>query len=394
LASSTQIYINNKTGRIEEIGKELDLSENRNETKDIPGCTKVFPVKPDGTEMVWGVTKPTLEKKLRKGYVKVTRGAKARNDFTIYYLTSGQEKDILDGKILVVGNEEDGSVKLAYETGKHSLPTTQWSRDSHNAQTNGSNLLKALLPDRSFPFPKSLYAVEDALRIVIGNNKEATVLDFFAGSGTTSHALMRLNKYDSGRRQCILVTNNEVSAEEQRKFREDGLRPGDDEWERWGICELITKPRIRAAITGMTSEGKTIEGDYKFNNEFPIKDGFEENAEFFTLTYQTPITISHNLAFENISPLLWMRAGSLGRRIISLPTSGWEVADTYGLLIDLDKTSPFVKAIKARDSIRLIYIVTNDDRRFQSVVRLLPNSIEPVRLYESYLKNFQFKSDL
>src|SRR5690606_28403259 len=157
------------------------------------------------------------------------------------------------------------------------------SRDSHNAQTNGSNLLKALLPNRSFPFPKSLYAVEDSLRIVVGNNKEATVLDFFAGSGTTAHAVMKLNKQDNGSRQCISVTNNEVSADEQKLLREKGLSPGDEDWEKWGICEYVTKPRIQAAITGLTPERKEIGGDYKFNDEFPIAEGFEENAEFFTL---------------------------------------------------------------------------------------------------------------
>jgi len=72
-----------------------------------------------------------------------------------------------------------------------------------------------LLPGRKFPFPKSLYAVEDILRLFIQEKSEAIILDFFAGSGTTAHAVMRLNKQDRGRRQCISVTNNEVAADEQ-----------------------------------------------------------------------------------------------------------------------------------------------------------------------------------
>src|SRR5699024_10406888 len=108
------------------------------------------------------------------------------------------------------------------------------------------------LPDRTFPFPKSLYAVEDALSFAVQDKPEAKILDFFSGSGTTAHAVMRLNKQDSGRRQCISITNNEVSAEEQRKLRRAGLRPGDPEWEALGICDYITKPRVTAAITGRT----------------------------------------------------------------------------------------------------------------------------------------------
>ena len=201
---------------------------------------------------------------------------------------------------------------------------------------------------------------------------------------------MRLNRQDGGRRQCISITNNEVAADEQATLREAALRPGDADWEKWGICDYITKPRIAAAITGKTPQRKDIEGDYKFTDEFPMAEGFEENAEFFTLTYETPIAVSHNRAFARIAPLLWMRAGSEGKRIDSLPNQGWAVVDTYGLLIDLDKASPFRKAVAAKNTIRIAFVVTDDERRFQSIARHLPEAVEPVRLYESYLTNFRF----
>jgi len=195
---------------------------------------------------------------------------------------------------------------------------------------------------------------------------------------------------DDGRRQCISVTNNEVAADEQAALRKAGLRAGDADWEKWGICDYVTKPRIAAAITGKTPDGKHIEGNYKFTDESPMSEGFEENAEFFTLTYETPVAVSHNRAFARIAPLLWMRAGSEGRRIDVLPKQGWDVADTYGLLTDLDKAAPFADAVEAKATIRVAYIVTDDDRRFQSVARRLPNTAETIRLYESYLMNFRF----
>ena len=55
---------------------------------------------------------------------------------------------------------------------------------------------------------------------------DAVVLDFFAGTGTTAHAVMRLNLLDKGCRQCICITNNEVSADEEEELRGQGLRPG------------------------------------------------------------------------------------------------------------------------------------------------------------------------
>jgi adenine-specific DNA-methyltransferase len=261
---------------------------------------------------------------------------------------------------------------------------------SHNAETGGSVLLSKLIPDRRFPFPKSLYAVEDALRFFVSNKPEAMVLDFFAGSGTTAHAVMRLNRQDGGRRQCICITNNEVGASEQKALREQGLRPGDADWEKWGICDYITKPRIAAAITGQTPSGQPVAGEYKFVDEFLMADGFEESAEFFTLTYESPVSVSHNAAFARIAPLLWMRAGSRGRRIDRLPAEGWAVVDAYGLLVDVDNAAPFYKAVMKAKDLRIAYIVTDDERRFQALTRHVPAHVETVRLYESYLSNFSF----
>ncbi len=200
---------------------------------------------------------------------------------------------------------------------------------------------------------------------------------------------MRLNRQDGGRRQCISVTNNEVAAEEQAALRKADLRPGDPDWEKWGTCDYITKPRIAAAITGKTPDGTDIEGDYKFADEFPMAEGFAENAEFFTLTFETPLAVSHQRAFERIAPLLWLRAGSQGARIDTMPESGWAVVDRYGLLTDLDRARDFGDAVAAVAGLRIAFIVTNDERCFQAVARHLPATVEPVRLYESYLSNFR-----
>lgn len=386
------IYVDEMTGSIRKIGSPLPHDQDASTVPAIQGCITVLPIRDKGDvlEMNWGLTVPTLEERLSKGFVKAVVSGKKKKKITIYYLTSGQIEDIAKGKITVTGYEDSGAAIVSYVDGKRSNPTTHWTKESHNAQSHGSDLIRSLIPGREFPFPKSLYAVEDCLRIATGNFKDAIILDFFAGSGTTAHAVMRLNKQDGGRRQCISVTNNEVAADEQVALRKAGLRPGDANWEKWGICDYITKPRIAAAISGKTPSGKDIEGDYKFTDEFPMAEGFEENAEFFTLTYETPVAVSHNRAFARIAPLLWMRAGSEGRRIDSLPSQGWDVADTYGLLIDLDQAAPFCAAIEAGNAVRIAYIVTDDDRRFQSVVRRLPDAVEPVRLYESYLNNFRF----
>ncbi len=384
------IFVNVETGYIDSIGDPISDDVDRKKIQPPKGAYAVWPLRPNGDEGLWGITPETARSYHKDGFIRSRNHKPKKEQSSIHYLPSGTVKAIGDGRIEVVGRDPDGAVQGVYRERKGVIPKRVWNRASHNAENGGSLVLSKLIPGRRFPFPKSLYAIEDALRFFVANKPDAIVVDFFSGSGTTAHAVMRLNKQDGGKRHCISVTNNEVAADEQKALQKKGLRPGDPDWEELGICDYITKPRVCAAITGQTPKGKPIKGDYKFTDEFPMAEGFEENAEFFTLTYETPVAVSHNHAFNRIAPLLWMRAGSEGQRIDKIPPDGWEVVDTYGLLIDLDKASAFCDAIEAKQGIRIAYIVTDDERRFQSVARSLPDSVEPVRLYESYLTNFRF----
>lgn len=386
------IFIDPNKKAIVAVGEPLKRAGSRESVEVPKGLTAVWPIRTNGAEGRWTLGAEKLRIYAKKGMAKVGAYNKKRGTWSISYLISKDIKRIELGEIRVLGKDENGvlQLELAESTARRKLPRTVWYRDAHNAGTYGSALLGKFLPARKFPFPKSVYLVEDMLRAFLADNPSAIVLDYFSGSGTTAHAVMRLNRQDDGRRQCISVTNNEVGADEQADLRNAGLRPGDPDWEKWGICDYITNPRVAAAITGKTPEGEDIEGDYKFTDEFPMAEGFEENAEFFTLTYETPIAVNHNRAFARIAPLLWMRAGSEGRRIDKLPAQGWEVVDTYGLLTDLDKAALFCMAVETKAGIRIAYIVTDDDRRFQSVARRLSDATEPVRLYESYLTNFRF----
>lgn len=387
------IYVNERTGRIEAVGEAIPHEMDRHDAPDRDGCVAVFPIRDNGIEMNWAVTRPTFLDRWNKGYCRSGKEQPGKpQQYIIQYLKSGVIKDIEEGRATIEGRNDDGSVVAYYDEAKAKTPPTQWNLRSHNAEHYGTKPVGALVPGRTFPYPKSLYAVEDVLRLFIADKPEAIVLDFFAGSGTTSHAVMRLNRQDGGHRQCISVTNNEVSAEEQTRLLKQDLRPGDRDWEAFGICDYITKPRLTAAITGKTPKGEPVKGDYKFTDEFPMAEGFEENAAFFTLTYEAPLSVRHNRAFERIAPTLWMRAGSRGRIIDDLGEDGWDVADIYGVLENLDQADQFVVAIAKEEDVRTAFIVTDDESAFQMVCRELPKWVIPSRLYESYLQNFQINS--
>lgn len=387
------IWINPQTRKIVRAGDYLPLNEAPDfDAKDADGNVVAWPVRKDGSLGRWSVGQSTFNHLISQGLAAAGRFERKRKTWGISYLSEQLRNELTQGLLEVIGiDDATGVADVVYVGAASRRARTVWHRTSHDAGVNGTDLVGNFVgAGRAFPFPKSLYAVEDALRIVVKDKPDAIVLDFFSGSGTTAHAVMRLNRQDNGKRTCISVTNNEVAASEQDALRKDGLRPGDVEWEKWGICDYITKPRVLAAITGKTPDEQPIKGDYKFNDEFPMAEGFEENAEFFTLTYETPISVSHNRAFARIAPLLWMRAGSRGKRIDKVPEEGWALVDTYGLLVDVDVATSFIEALNKAECLRVAYIVTDDDRRFQAIVRRLPEGVEPVRLYESYLTNFSF----
>ena len=385
------IYIDPLTRTVVNVGDALPIDVDRRTVDDLDGCITVWPLRRNGDEGNWRTSPRYLRELLEAGYAKVGAYDKPNDRWSLLYLGKAQIRRIEQRELTVVGRHADGSVQLE-RTGSRSLtPKTVWNRSSHRAGEHGTNLLKRFIPGRSFPFPKSLYAVEDALRIGVAKRPDAVVLDFFAGSGTTTHAVMRLNREDGGRRQSISVTNNEVSADEASALRRLGHRPGDTDWEALGIFDYITRPRINAAASGMTPEGVVVRGDYKFGDEFPMAEGFEENVEFLELTYLDPLDVELDRAFTAIAPLLWMRAGGIGA-VIGACLNGegrrkpYAFTKHYGVLFNPDAWRTFVDRLP--ESARTVFIVTDSSSTFAGIAEALPERVEAVRLYENYLTTF------
>lgn len=388
------IYADPVSRTIVEVGEPLP--KNKSSAPAKRGLVTILPFRKNGAEGRWQVGADELRSRIEQGRVRL--GRKTDYGFVVNYLPDGAFAEIESGKYKVEGHAADGSL-IAYradDAADERVAPTQWKIASHNASEYGSSLLASFIPGRSFPFPKSLYAVEDALRFFVKGKPDAIIVDFFAGSGTTTHAVMRLNRQDGGRRQSISITNNEVSADEQKNLRQQGLHPGDCDWEKWGICDYVTKPRIKAAVTGKTHDRKPVVGSYKFADEFPMSEGFEENVEFFTLTYEDAEAVRLDLAFTAVAPMLWLRAGGQGSRI-DTRTDTFAVADHYGVLFDPDHWRAFVRELEKVDDLRCVYVVTDDDALFQRVTSKLPDEVngrrlDVVRLYENYLNNFEINT--
>ncbi len=389
------IYIDPEAQRIVDCGEPLHPDTDRSTVPVRQGLTTVWPIKDDGSEGFWQLSPLGLEQARGRGTVRVGTFNSKTRQWRIQYMKAKKAKAVDDGTIATLGKDRNGVVVLDLSGrafSPESTPRTVWNRQSHDASVGGAGLLNKFLPGRKFPFPKSLYAVEDAIRFFVKDKPDAVVLDFFGGSGTTAHAVARLNRQDAGRRQSIVVTNNEVSADEAASLRKNGLRPGDPEWEALGIFEYITRPRITSAITGKTAEGETVKGDYRFTDEFPLADGFEENVEFAELIYLDSDDIELDLAFAGIAPLLWLRAGARGPILYECPDSGgghepYSWTDQYGVLFNPDRWRGFVDKLPATAT--TAFVVTDSQATFAGVAAELPDRLDVVRLYENYLATFR-----
>lgn len=377
------------------VGDPWTGDDESNRPIEIDGFRAAWPVRADGRLGIWRVDRNRLRYLAENGFAHSTGRKDARGTWTVLYLLKGVVDSIESGELTVSGRGLHGEVLVIGGGGKRTtIPKTVWNAGSHVAGGQGGTvLLKNLLGGQSrFPFPKSLYAVEDSIRIAVGHKPDALILDFFSGSGTTAHAVARLNKQDNGRRQSISVTNNEVSPAEAKALTEAGVRDGDSKWEALGIFEHVTRPRITAAISGRTPEGGPIKGDYKFTDEFPMADGFEENVEFFELTYEDVQLVDADRAFEAIAPLLWLRAGGQGPILYETRDPAgrrlpYAIGERYAVLFNADRWRTFVA--KLPDTVSVVFVVSDSSSTFTTVSKELPPEVEAVRLYRNYLSTFE-----
>jgi len=390
-ASFYPVVIDANSGAFIRVGDPLPHGVSRHEVPLAEGELAIWPLANDGRENRWRFSADPMRRHFANGTVRLGKRDPVTGLRPITYLQPGTLENIANGTFEVRGRTAEGALELGLgDQAKAVAPRTVWNRTSHFARDHGSHLLGRLLPGRHFPFPKSLFAVEDTLRFIVGRKPDAVVLDFFAGSGTTAHAVARLNRQDGGRRQSIMITNNEVSVDEATGLRQRGLRPGDPDWEALGIFEHITRPRVTAAITGKTPDGEPIAGDYKFTDEFPMADGFEENVAFLELRYLDADDIDLGLAFDDIAPLLWLRAGGQGPIARRVDDAGAPLpyvwTDRYGVLFDEDRWRNFVSA--RPKTAGTAFIVTYSPTVFAGIAAELPTSMDTVRLYDTYLSLF------
>ena len=170
---------------------------------------EVYPIE-NGTEWVWSNSPSTLQQKM-------------------------------DNNEIVAKKHKDGHIQIFFKRRitdyPGERPKTTWTAKKYNATEHGTRLLQNILGKKSFSYPKSLHTIVDIVKVT--TDPGDIVLDFFAGSGTTGHAVLELNKQDSGKRQFILVEQLEehisVCKERLEKvINQEGILSGN-----FISCELM-----------------------------------------------------------------------------------------------------------------------------------------------------------
>lgn len=388
------IYVNNDTGIISAIGDPIPSDVDINTIPPREGCTTVFPIRDNGIEMNWGARPETARILLSKGYLKAgALKVDTPQKYVIKYLTSGTIEDIQNGTAITDGYSEDGSIIARYENGKEVMPKTNWNEKTHNANAYGSKIIKDIIGGR-FSFPKSLYAVHDSIRFFVENKPNALIVDFFAGSGTTLHAVNLLNAEDGGHRRCIMVTNNEVSDAEAKEMTVKGLKPGDEEWEKLGIARYVTWPRTVCSIKGENIKGEPLKGNY-IGSDIPMSDGFKANAAFFKLGFLDKTSVALGRQFKEMLPTLWMKAGAhgpcpeIGKNddpdMLILPDN------KMAILAEECSFPKFEAEVLKHPEIKTVFIVTDSESGYREMIKGF-DGIETFQLYRDYLDNFRINT--
>ena len=204
------ILIDSAKSEVVGIGPAIPKEQKKYPTnKTSEGYLRIYPLDKNGDERVWRYNRNTMSELIKRGAIEYTK----------------------KGALIVK------------KSGVASSPIfSVWRGSQYNAGTHGTGLIAQIL-GKNFPYPKSLHTVREMISMIVRNRKNAIVLDFFAGSGTTGHAVLELNKEDEGNRQFILCTNNEDNNGSGTKIASD-------------ICY----PRIKNVMRGYKVKTEKVSG--------------------------------------------------------------------------------------------------------------------------------------
>jgi adenine-specific DNA-methyltransferase len=239
---------------------------------------------------------------------------------------------------------KDGKGGLEIEIGKDfGTVRTVWLDSKYDANEYGTKLVNTLVPTAHFDFPKSVYNVFDCIAPILYKRKNAIILDYFAGSGTTGHAVIMLNKEDEGNRKFILCTDNE------NKIAEEACYPR--------IKKVIQGHKDYPDITGIDTNLKYFKTDF-------VNAGPTDNNKKKLVDKSTEMLCLKEDCFEEIKRT----------KTYSVFTNNKE--KYLGIIYDDDGIAPLKKEAQKINKKFIVYVFSLDDSAREEEFEDIKNLVE------------------
>jgi adenine-specific DNA-methyltransferase len=251
--------------------------------------------------------------------------------------------------------------RIEIEIGKpYGTVRTVWQDSRYDAAEYGTKIVHALVPNVHFDFPKSVYNTYDCLAPIIASRKDAIVLDYFGGSGTTGHAVMILNKEDGGARKFILCTNNEN-----------------------GIAEEVCYPRIVRVIKG--------------HRDYPNITGIPANLSYFRTGFvdATPTDKNKKKLVDKSTEMLCLKEYCFNEVKKGREFKIFEDGNKryLGIIYDDEGIEPFKKELKIINKKHIVYVFSLDEsareEEFEDVSDLVELKPIPAVILNVYKRIFK-----
>jgi len=240
---------------------------------------------------------------------------------------------------------------------------TVWQDTRYDANEYGTKLVHALVPSTHFDFPKSIYNTYDCIAPILYQRKNAIILDYFAGSGTTGHAVMILNKEDnSGNRQFILCTNNENN---------NGKGAG-------GIAEKVCYPRIKKVIKG--------------HEDYPDITGIPANLKYFKTDFveREPTDRNKVKLTKQATEMLCVKEGTFEKIIDNEKFKIFKNSNHYtGIVWDQLAIPVFKKTIQEMKGKFSVYVFSLGDEIFDDEFKDVKQKVQLSPIPEAILRVYR-----
>ena len=267
-----------------------------------------------------------------------------------------------ENKLVVIGKGLYRKLFLSEHDG--SIPETIWLDVSNTA--NATDMIKDIFGKSPFDTPKPIELIERILKI--GGNKNSIVLDFMAGSGTTGHAVLKLNKEDNGDRKFILCTNNEELDSNGNKIKHK-------------ICSDVCYPRIEKVIKGYKNTKKENVAGLGGNLKY-FKTDFVDYKES---TDRNKIKLT-----KEAVEMLCVKEGTFELVLNNEDFKIFKNHDHYaGIIFDQLAIEDFKKAIKGIKGKISVYIFSLGDDSFEDEFEDIKQKVKLSPIPEAILKVYR-----